>query len=75
MINLSNTTITYIVGGAAGVLGLLAYSGWILVPAWRSYSGVWQRVVASVLSLYVLAVFVGAGVLGGLAVIYFWDRL
>jgi hypothetical protein len=33
---------------------------------------VWERLAATVLSLYVLAVLVGAGVLAALAVIYFW---
>jgi hypothetical protein len=32
----------------------------------------WERVAASVLSLYVLAVLVGIGVAGALAVVYYW---
>jgi hypothetical protein len=44
----------------------------ILVPAWSAYSRLWERVAASILSLYVLAVLVGTGVAGALAVVYFW---
>ena len=55
-----------------GVFGLALYAGLILVPAWTSYSRLWERVAATVLSLYVLAVLVGVGVVGALAVVYFW---
>jgi hypothetical protein len=46
--------------------------GLILAPAWSSYSRVWERLAATVLSLYVLAVVVGAGVLGALLAVYLW---
>jgi hypothetical protein len=68
----SQTTINYVVAGGAAGLGLLLYAGLILVPAWTAYSRLWERVAATVLSLYVLAVLVGVGVAGGLAVFYFW---
>jgi hypothetical protein len=69
---MSTTTITDLVAVCAGVFGLALYVGLILVPAWSSYSRVWERMAATVLSLYVLAVFVGAGVLGALLFVYFW---
>jgi hypothetical protein len=69
---MSTTAITDLVAVCAGVFGLGLYVGLILAPAWGSYSRVWQRLAATVLSLYVLAVFVGAGVLGALLVVYFW---
>jgi hypothetical protein len=69
---MSNTDITDLVAACAGVFGFALYVGLILVPAWGSYTRVWERVAATVLSLYVLAVFVGAGVLVALAVVYFW---
>jgi hypothetical protein len=71
----SNTTITYLVVGCAGALGLGAYVAFILVPAWRAYWGVWGRLAAAFLSLYVVAAFVGLGVVGGAAVVWFWDRI
>jgi hypothetical protein len=71
---MSNQTITYVVAIAAAACGLAAYVGLILVPAWQSYSRAWERVAASFLTLYVLAAFVGLGVAGGAAIVWFWDR-
>jgi hypothetical protein len=67
-----STTATYLVAICAGVFGFALYVGLILVPAWGSYSRMWERLAATVLSLYVLAVLVGTGVLGALAFVYFW---
>ena len=72
---MSNTEITYLVAGAAGLVSLLLYVTLVLVPAWGAYSRLWERIAATFLSLYVLAAFVAVGVAGGLAVIYFWDRI
>lgn len=72
---MSGTSITYLVAACAGVFGLAAYAGLILVPAWTAYSRLWERLAAAFLSLYVLAALIGVGVLGGLALVYFWDRL
>jgi hypothetical protein len=72
---MSNQSVTYLVGITAGVLALAAYVGLILVPAWQSYSRVWQRVAASFLTLYILAAFVAIGAGGGLAIVWFWDRI
>lgn len=72
---MTNTQIIYLVGALAGVLGIAAYAGLILVPAWTSYSRLWERIAAAFLSLYVLAAFVVLGVLGGAAIVFFWDRI
>jgi len=72
---MNNAAISYIVLACAGVFAFAAFAGLILVPAWGAYSRLWERIAATVLSLYVLAALVGAGVLAGGAVIYFWDRL
>jgi hypothetical protein len=69
---MSRTAINYLVAGCAGVFGLALYAGLILAPAWSAYSRLWERVAASILSLYVLAVLVGIGVVAALAAIYFW---
>jgi hypothetical protein len=71
----SNQAVTYLVAGCAGVFGLAAYVSLILVPAWVSYSRTWERLCAAFLSLYILAAFVGVGVAGGAAIIWFWDRI
>lgn len=69
---MSRSTINDLVAVCAGVFGLALYAGLILVPAWSSYSRLWERVVASILSLYVLAVLVGIGVAGALVAVYYW---
>jgi hypothetical protein len=72
---MSNTSITYLVSAFAGTFGLAAFVGLIVVPAWSAYSTLWERVAATFLSLYVLAALIGIGVLGGAAVVWFWDNL
>ncbi len=69
---MTETDVTYLVAACAAVFSLALFVGLILAPAWSAYSRIWERVAASVLSLYVLAVLVGIGVAGGLAVVYFW---
>jgi hypothetical protein len=69
---MSDTALTDLVAVCAGVFGLALYVGLILAPAWASYSRMWERLAATVLSLYVLAVCAGAGVLGALVAVYFW---
>ncbi len=69
---MSRTDVNYLVAACAGVFGLALYVGLILVPAWTSYSRLWERLAAGVLSLYVLGVFVAVGVGAALAFVYFW---
>lgn len=69
---MSGIDTTDLIAVCAGVFGLALYVGLILAPTWGSYSRVWERLAATVLSLYVLVVLVGAGMLGALAVVYFW---
>jgi hypothetical protein len=69
---LSRSTINELVLGAAGFLGFVLYLTYILIPAWTSYSRIWERLAAGVLSLYVLGVLVGVGVGAALAAVYFW---
>lgn len=72
---MSNTTVTYIVGAGCAVIGLVAFCSLVLVPALTAYRRPLERVAAFVLSLYVLAAFVGAGVLLGALVILEWPRV
>jgi hypothetical protein len=69
---MSRTAVTDLVAVCAGVFGLALYTGLILVPAWTAYTRMWERLVAGVLTLYVLAVLVGVGVVGALAIVYYW---
>lgn len=68
---MSTTAVTNLVAICAGVLGIAAYVGLILVPACSSYSSLWERILAALLSAYVLVVAAAIGVAGGLAYIYF----
>ncbi len=69
---MTRSQINEVVLGGACVVALALYVGLILRPAWTSYSRVWERLAASVLSLYVLGVLVGVGVGGALAAVYVW---
>jgi len=69
---MSRAVINELVAGGSGLIGLGLYAGLILRPAWTAYSRVWERLAAAVLSLYVLALLVGAGVAGALVAVYFW---
>ena len=67
---MSNQDVTYLVIAGAGALSLVSWIALVLVPAWTSYSRLWERVAATILSLYVLAAFVGAG--AGLGALFLW---
>jgi hypothetical protein len=72
---MSNQTWTYIAIGSAAGVSLIAWVALVLVPAWTSFSHVWERLVATVLSLYVLAAFIAAGMLLGGAFLWYFDEL
>lgn len=67
---------TYLIAGAAAAISLIAWLLLVVTPAWKSYWRVRDRLVATVLSVYILAAFVlaGAGV-GAFVLWYFSDRL
>jgi hypothetical protein len=69
---MNRTDVTDLLAVCAAAFSLALFVGLILAPAWSSYSRLWERVAASILSLYVLAVLVGLGVAAGLAVAYLW---
>jgi hypothetical protein len=72
---MTDRQITYAVVGAAALISLVAWILLVARPAWGSYWRTRDRVVAVVLSVYVLAAFVlvGAGVAG--VVLWYYDRL
>jgi hypothetical protein len=73
---MSNLAVTQLVGACAVVFGLALFAWLVLIPAVQSYSRLWERVAAAFLSLYVLAAFIGLGILAGLAVaVWLWPRL
>jgi hypothetical protein len=67
---------TYIIAGAAGAISVIAWLTLVVVPAWKSYWRLRDRLLATVLSLYVLAAFLLAGAgIGAAALWHFSDRL
>ena len=72
---MSSESVIYVIAACAGVLSLVAWVAWVLVPAWSAYSRVWERLLATVLSVYVLAamILVGAGL--GAAILWYWDQV
>jgi len=70
----SRLDITYLVAGVCGVIGLGAFVGLILVPAVGSYTRAWERLVATALSLYVLAAMIGLGLVAAAGVVWVWGR-
>jgi hypothetical protein len=72
---MTNTEVTYLLGGICGVAALAAFVWFIAWPAWGAYSRTWERVAASFLTLYVLAALLLLGGAGGVAIAYYWDRI
>jgi hypothetical protein len=70
----TNQQITYIVGGGCGLIALIAFCTLVLVPAMTSYRRPLARFGAAVLSLYVLAAFIGLGVVLGAVIILEWPK-
>jgi small-conductance mechanosensitive channel len=67
--------VTQIVIGVAAFVSLVAWLTLIAIPAWRSYWRLRERVLALVMSVYVLAAFVLAGALAGGLVLWYYDRI
>ncbi|HSJ18837.1 MAG TPA: hypothetical protein VK920_12150 [Solirubrobacterales bacterium] len=65
----------YLLFGGAGVISVLAFAALILVPAIGSYGRTWEKATAALLSVFVLAALVLAGVAIGVAIVYFWDDI
>jgi hypothetical protein len=57
---------------AAGVV-VSCYAALILVPTWRCYGRLWERLAASVMTLFIMATVLGIGVVVGLAVVWTYD--
>jgi hypothetical protein len=72
---MSNQQITYLVAAGCGALGLIAYLLLVIVPAVTAYRRVHERLLAVMLSAYVLAALVGVGVLLGAVVVVEWPRV
>ena len=73
-VDLSNPGTTEIVLALCAPLGIAAYVGLILIPAWTSYGRWWERFAAAFLTVYILLAMVGIGVGIGLGIIWTYDE-
>jgi hypothetical protein len=65
----------YYLFGAAALVSVAAFVGLILVPALGSYGRAWEKLVAGMLSLFVLAALVLVGVAIGVVIFLNWDEI
>jgi hypothetical protein len=75
MNDILDDTVSMIVIGAVIAISLALWIAFVAVPAWRSYWRLRERILALVMSVYVLAAFVLAGALAGGVVLWYYDRL
>jgi hypothetical protein len=71
MTDLSTTQIAI---GLAAVVAGAAYVSLVATPAWRCYGRLWEKVAASVLTLFILATLVGIGAGIGFAIVWSYDQ-
>lgn len=57
----------------AGTITAICYVVFIVAPAWASYGRVWERIAASVLTLFILASVLMVGIVLGAAVVWTYD--
>jgi hypothetical protein len=67
--------ITYAVVGLTALVSIVAWVVLILVPAWGSYWRLRERMLAAVMSIYILAAFMGMGACIGGVFLYYYDRI
>jgi hypothetical protein len=72
---MSNDAITHLILASVGVFSIALWAAYVLVPAWTAYGRWWERLVATFLSLYVLAAMALVGIGLGAAFLYYYDRL
>jgi hypothetical protein len=67
-------SVTDLVLGAAAVLALIGYLGFIVAPACASYTRKWEKVAAAFLTLFILAGLLVTGAAIGAALVWSYDR-
>ena len=70
--NLDFSSIEIAIALAAGVV-IACYVALILLPAWRCYGRLWERIAAGFMTLFILGTMLGIGVGIGLAVVWTYD--
>ncbi len=72
---MSTTSLTYLLAALVGVTSVSLWAWLVLVPAYTAYALWWQRAVAIVMSVYVLAAMLTAGGLVGALFLWYYDRI
>ena len=72
---MSSESAIYVIAACAGVLSVVAWVACVLVPAWTAYSRLWERLLATVLSVYVLGAMLLTGAGLGAAILWYWDQV
>ena len=70
---ISDLTPTQISLILSGTITFICYVVFIVAPAWASYGRVWERVAASLLTLFILASVLMVGIVLGAAVVWTYD--
>lgn len=65
----------YVLFGVAALITVSAFVGLIMVPAVSSYGRLWEKTVAGLLSLFVLAALGLVGVVLGLGVVWQYNEI
>jgi len=65
----------YVLFGVAGLISLVAFVALIFVPAVSSFGRIWEKAAAGLLSLFVLVALILAGVVVGLAIVYYYNDI
>lgn len=61
--------------GVAGLICLVAFVALILVPAVSAHGRIWEKTAAGLLSVFVLAALLVAGVVVGLVIVYYYPDI
>lgn len=69
---MSNTHVTYLVGGGCALIATVAFIVLVVAPALQSHRRAWERAAVLVLSGYVLSAFVGIGIVLGAWIVLQW---
>jgi hypothetical protein len=72
MTSLDLSTTEIAIALASGLVGA-CYIALILVPAWRCYGRLWEKIAASFLTLFILGTLLGIGAGIGFAIVWTYD--
>jgi hypothetical protein len=73
MTGLDLTSTEIAIAAAAGVIAA-CHVVLILIPAWRCYGRLWEKIAASFMTLFILGTLLGIGAAIGLAVVWTYDQ-